>query len=117
MAKKHTFYRWFRHVAMFSGIPALTMIFACCCKYGMPEDEDVFGVVVDKETHGGVPEVSIRLEDETTVITTNEYGEFRLGSGNCEDLTFSKEGYQSKDTTLCPAVHSMMIYLERLPEE
>ena len=113
--KKHAFYRWFRRVVMFSGIPALTMIFACCCKYGMPED--VFGVVVDKETHGAIPEVSIRLEDETTVITTDEYGEFRLGRGNCENLTFSKEGYRSKDTTLCPAVHSRMIYLEKLPEE
>ena len=115
--KKHSFYRWLRRVAMFSGIPALTMIFACCCKYGMPEDEDVFGVVVDKETHGAIPGVSIRLEVQTTVVTTDEYGEFYLGSGNCENLTFSKEDYLSKDTTLCPAVHSRMIYLEKLPEK
>jgi len=113
--KRHFFYKWFRRVAMLSGIPAVTMVFTCCCKYGMPED--VFGVVVDKETHGAIPEVSIQLEGETTVITTDEYGEFHLGSGNCENLIFSKEGYRPKDTTLCPTGYPRMIYLEKQSEK
>lgn len=61
--KRHPFYKWFRRVAMLSGIPAVTMMFACCCKYGMPKD--VFGVVVDKETHGVITEVSIQLEGDS----------------------------------------------------
>jgi hypothetical protein len=47
--KKHTFYRWFRRVAMFSGITILAMMFASCKKYGAPDDMN-WSQVLDKET-------------------------------------------------------------------
>ena len=117
--KKHTFYRWFRRVAMLSGIPALTMLFACGeheCLYGPPSDV-IWGSVLEKGTERPIPEVVIKDENSLPLDTTDEYGQFELTARDCEDFTFSKEGYQSKDTMLCPAVHSRMIYLEKLPEE
>ena len=46
--KKHSLYKWFRRVAMLSGIPALTMMFACMKKYGAPNDV-IWGAVLDQE--------------------------------------------------------------------
>jgi len=47
--KKHTFYRWFRRVAMFSGITIVAMMFACTKKYGAPDDMN-WSQVLDQET-------------------------------------------------------------------
>ena len=91
--KKHSLYRWFRRVAMLSGIPALTMFFTTCCKYGMPNDW-IYGVVID------------------------EFGEFRLVTENCIDLKFSKDGYQVKDTMICTPQHvSVTIKLQKQSAE
>ena len=100
--KRHSIYKWFRRVAMFSGIPALTMMFACMKKYGAPNDV-IWGAVFDKETDQPIPEVIIQDENSQPMDTTDEYGQFQLITRDCMDLTFSKEGYHSKDTTLCPS--------------
>ena len=118
--KTHTLFRWFRRVAMLSGIPALTMMFACCCKYGMPDNlmsGYVYDNVYDDSSEPAIQNVSVQLKDGSTVATTDEYGYFYFTSGNCEDLCFSKEGYQSKDTTLCPDNYHHIILMEKLPEE
>ena len=47
--KKHTLYKCFRRVAMFSGITILAMMFACAKKYGPPDDMN-WSQVLDKET-------------------------------------------------------------------
>ena len=47
--KKHSFYKWFRRVAMLSGITILAMMFASCKKYGAPDDMN-WSQVLDKET-------------------------------------------------------------------
>ena len=114
--KNHSLYKWFRRVAMLSGIPTLTMMFACCCKYGMPNDW-IYGVVVDEETYGVIPEVF--FESEGNVLTvTDEFGEFRLVTESCINLEFSKEGYQAKDTMICTPQHvPITIKLQKQSEE
>ena len=109
--KKHTLYKWFRRVAMLSGIPALTMMFACMKKYGAPNDV-IWGAVFDKETDQPIPEVIVQDENSHPMDTTDEYGQFQLTTRDCVDLTFSKEGYQMKDTTLCPSFENQ-IFLEK----
>ena len=47
--KKHSLYKWFRRVAMLSGITILAMMFASCKKYGAPDDMN-WSQVLDKET-------------------------------------------------------------------
>ena len=46
--KKHSLYKWFRRVAMFSGITILAMMFACSKKYGPPNDMN-WNQALDKE--------------------------------------------------------------------
>ena len=113
--KKHSLYKWFRRVAMLSGIPALTMMFACMEKYGAPNDV-IWGAVLDQETDQLIPEVIIQDEDGHPMDTTGEYGQFELTTSECVDLTFSKEGYHSKDTTLCPPTDGT-IYLKKIAKE
>lgn len=113
--KKHAFYRWFRRVAMFSGIPALAMMFACCCKYGMPSEDMVWGQVLDKETENPIADVEVKTDAHGQTIT-DEYGCFDLYSTVCDDFSFSKEGYATKDTLLCHD-NDNTIFLEKLPEE
>jgi len=60
--KNHSFYRWFRRVAILSGIPALTMMFACEKMYGPPNDV-IWGEVLDEEKNPPIPEVVIQDED------------------------------------------------------
>jgi len=60
--KKHSLYKWFRRVVMFSGIPALTIVFACCKKYGPPSDV-VWSEALNEETNLSVPEVVIQEGD------------------------------------------------------
>ena len=60
--KKHAFYKRFRRVAMLSGIPALTMMFACAKMYGPPNDVN-WGEVLGEETNPPIPEVVIQDED------------------------------------------------------
>ncbi len=47
--KKHSLYKWFRRMAMFSGITILAMMFACAKKYGPPDDMN-WSQVLDKGT-------------------------------------------------------------------
>ena len=60
--KRHAFYRWFRRVAMLSGIPALTMMFACAKMYGPPNKVN-WEEVLDEETNSPIPEVVIQEEE------------------------------------------------------
>ena len=113
--KKHTFYRWFRRVAMLSGIPALTMMFACMKKYGAPNDV-IWGAVLDQETEQPIPEVIVKDVNSHPLDTTDGYGQFELTTMECLDLTFSKEGYHSKDTTLCPSL-GVTVFMKRETEE
>lgn len=113
--KKHSIYKWFRRVAMLSGIPALTMMFACCCKYGMPNEDMILGQVLDKETENPIADVEVKTEGHGQT-STDEYGCFNLYSTVCDDFSFSKEGYATKDTLLCHDVDNR-IFLEKLPEE
>ena len=46
--KKHSLYKWFRRVAMLSGITILAMMFASCKKYGPPDDMN-WAQVLEKE--------------------------------------------------------------------
>ena len=46
--KKHSLYKWFRRVAMFSGVTILAMMFACSKKYGPPNDMN-WSQILDKE--------------------------------------------------------------------
>ena len=46
--KKHSLYRWFRHLAMLSGITVVAMMFACTKKYGPPDDMK-WSQVLDKD--------------------------------------------------------------------
>lgn len=113
--KKHSIYRWFRNLAMLSGIPAFTVIFACCCKYGMPEEAVIWGQVRENETKNPIAGVEIETENHGQT-STDEYGFFNLYSSNCQNLIFSKDGYQPKDTTLCPNTDTR-IFLEKQTEE
>ena len=47
--KKHSLYKWFRRMAIFSGITILAMMFACAKKYGPPDDMN-WSQVLDKGT-------------------------------------------------------------------
>ena len=47
--KKHSLYKWFRRVAMLSGITIVALMFACTKKYGPPDDMN-WGQVLDRET-------------------------------------------------------------------
>ena len=47
--KKHSLYKWFRRVALLSGITILAMMFASCKKFGAPDDMN-WSQVLDKET-------------------------------------------------------------------
>lgn len=113
--KRHSFYRWFRRMAMLSGIPALTMMFACMKKYGSPNDV-IWGLVLEKE-HQPIPEVLIQDENGDSLTSTDEYGSYELlNVQSCKDLTFSKVGYYSKDTTLCPTEDGT-IYMKKIAEK
>ena len=113
--KKHSFYKWFRRVAMLSGIPTVTMIFACCCKYGMPSEDVIWGQVLDKETENPIADVEVKTENHGQT-STDEYGCFDLYSTVCDDFSFRKEGYAMKDTLLCHGQDNT-IFLEKLHEE
>ena len=76
----------------------------------------IWGVVLDQETDQPIPEVIIQDENSHPMDTTGEYGQFELTARDCVDLTFSKEGYHSKDTTLCPPTDGI-IYMKRIAEE
>ena len=119
-------YKWLSRLAILSGIPALTML--CDCSklygppydvevlYGPPSDYQVFGKVLDKESNQPVSDVLVQGENGDSVALTNGNGEFEMWSSNCKDLVFSKDGYQSKDTTLCPA-EERLVYLQKQAEE
>ena len=47
--KKHSLYKWFRRMAIFSGITILAMMFACTKKYGPPDDMN-WNQLLDKDT-------------------------------------------------------------------
>ena len=47
--KKHSLYKWFRRMAMFSGVTILAIMFASCKKYGAPDDMN-WAQVLDQET-------------------------------------------------------------------
>ena len=118
--KNHSFYRWIRRVAMFSGIPALTMMCDCAklygppadVLYGPPTDYQVFGKVLDKESKQPISDVLVQGENGDSVASTNENGEFEVWSMECKDLVFSKDGYQSKDTTLCPS-EERLVFMQK----
>ena len=115
--KKHILYRWLRRMAIFSGIPALTMMFACDeheCLYGPPSDV-IWGVILEKEYHP-IPGVLVQDENGDSLTSTDDGGSYELlNVQNCKSLIFSKEGYYSKDTTLCPATDGS-IYLKKIAE-
>ena len=107
-------FRWIHRIAIFTGIPALTMMCDCAklygppteVLYGPPTDYQVFGKVLDKESNQPVPDVLVQGEN----------GEFEVQSTECKDLVFRKEGYQSKDTTLCPA-EERLVFMQKQSEE
>lgn len=117
-------FRWIHRIAMFSGIPAFTMMCDCAklygppteVLYGPPSDYQVFGKVLDKESNQPVPDVLVQGENGDSVASTNENGEFEVWSTECKDLAFRKKGYQSKDTTLCPA-EGRLVYMQMQSEE
>ena len=117
-------FKWIRRVAMLSGIPALTMMCDCAklygppveTLYGPPSDYQVFGKVLDKENNQPVSDVLVQGENGDSLTSTNENGEFEMLSKDCKYLIFSKEGYQSKDTTLCPA-EERLVFMQKQPEE
>ena len=119
-------YKWLSRLAMLSGIPALTMMCDCAKLYGPPSDVEVlygppsdyqvFGKVLDKESQQPVSDVLIQGENGDSLTTTNLNGEFEVWSPNCKDLVFSKDGYKSKDTTLCPA-EERLVLMNKQPEE
>ncbi|MBR7023704.1 MAG: hypothetical protein IKI09_09610 [Bacteroidales bacterium] len=113
--KKHSFYKRFRRVAMLSGIPALTMMFACCCKYGMPSEDMIWGQVLDKDTETPIADVEVRTDNQGQT-STDEFGCFNLFSTNCGDFVFSKEGYATKDTLLCHNVDNK-IFMQKQSAE
>ena len=113
--KKHSFYKRFRRMAMLSGIPALTMMFACACKYGMPNEDMIWGQVLDKDTESPIADVEVRTDDYGQT-STDEFGCFNLYSTICDDFSFSKEGYVTKDTLLCHD-NDNIIYLEKQADE
>ena len=115
---KHSLYKWFRRMAMLSGIPALALFFTTCCKYGAPKDR-ILGWVHEKGTGESIPEVLIQDENGDSITTTDQYGCFQLTTHHCVDLTLIKEGYQSKDTILCPVTGAGIvdIAMQKLPEE
>lgn len=112
--KKHSVYKWLRRVAMFSGIPIFGLLFSCCCKYGtnvmygVPYPDCINGLVMDKATQEGLPNVSVQAADGSISVYTDEVGRFILDKNDCTDLIFSKEDYQSKDTTLCPDLQNVV---------
>ena len=112
--KRHSFYKWFRSAAMLSSIPILAMMFATCKKYGVPDDKRIWGRVLDKETNEPIEDVDIQCHGNYH-LRTMAAGEFEWLDNECTDLYLTKEGYQSKDTTLCPGTNHK-IYLEKLPE-
>jgi hypothetical protein len=123
--KKNAFYKWIHRMAVLSGIPALTMMCDCAklygpppieVLYGPPSDFMVFGTVLDKENNQPISDVIVQGENGDTVASTNEDGTFELGAVNCQDLVFSKDGYQSKDTTLCPA-EERLVFMQKQSEE
>lgn len=117
-------FRWIHRIAMFTGIPALTMMCDCAklygppteVLYGPPNDYQVFGKVLDKESNQPVSDVLVQGENGDSVASTNENGEFEVQSTECKDLVFRKEGYQSKDTTLCPA-EERLVFMQKQSEE
>ena len=102
-------------MAVLSGIPALTMMCDCAKLYGPPSDV-IWGAVLDQETNQPIPEVIIQDENSHPMDTTDELGQFELTTRECVDLTFSKEGYHSKDTTLCPSL-GVTVFMKRETEE
>ncbi len=122
--KTHSIYRWFHRMALLSGIPALTMMCDCAklygppieVLYGPPSDHQVFGKVLDKESHQPVSDVLVRGKNGDSLATTNRIGKFEVWSADCKELVFSKEGYQSKDTTLCPA-EERLVFMQKQSEE
>ena len=117
--RKHSLYNWFHRVAMFLGIPSLTTFFACCeheCLYGPPSDV-IWGVVLEKD-YQPISRVLVQDENGDSLTSTDDNGSYELlNVQNCKDLIFSKDGYQTKDTTLCTTGYPRMIYLEKQSEE
>ena len=72
--KRHAFYRWLRRMAMFSGIPALTMLFACAKEYGSSSNVN-WSVVLEK---GLVSEAHVQDEGDESLTTTEVYDAARL---------------------------------------
>lgn len=124
--KTHRLFKWLSRMAMLSGIPALTMVFGCEHEklygppvdvvYGPPSDYQVFGKVLDKESHQPVSDVLVQGENGDLLTTTNGNGEFEMWSTDCKDLVFSKDDYQSKDTTLCPA-EERLVFMQKQTKE
>ena len=123
--KKNAFNKWIHRMAMLSGIPALMTMMCDCAKlygppvevlYGPPSDYQVFGKVLDKESHQPVTDVRVQGANGDSLTLTNENGEFEVWSNDCKELVFSKDGYQSKDTTLCPA-EERLVTMQKQSEE
>ena len=123
--KTHTLFRWFRRMAMFSGIPALSMMCDCAklygppvdVLYGPPTDYQIFGKVLDKESNQPISGVLVQDEDGDSLTSTDDNGSYELlNVQHCKDLTFIKEGYQTKDTTLCPTMDGS-IYMKKITEK
>lgn len=100
-------------MAMMSGIP---MMFGCAKLYG-PPPPDVCGKVLDSVSGQGIPEVLVQGPNGDSLTMTDENGRFHLMTDTCKDLTFSKDGYQSKDTTMYPDLMEIEIKLEKQSEE
>ena len=88
-----------------------------CVFFSLPifaQNGTITGKVIDKDTKGGISQVSLEVNNETILGITNEMGEFSIKPKKFPiKLTFLLLGYHQKTITVKKATDNLNITLER----
>jgi len=111
-------YKTWRNILCATGIPFFSMLLSGCYKYGVPDNwHRIHGTVMEYDTQEPINNVSVTNPEGYSDLTYNG-GHFTIGfvsKDGCSTFNFSKEGYQTLDTTLCETAEAVEIKLKKQP--
>ena len=111
-------YKTWRNILCATGLPFVSMLMSSCQKYGGPDNyHSIHGTVIEQDSQEPIDSVTIQEPNGNTELTLNG-GHFCIGyidDDGSTTFTFSKEGYQTLDTTLCETGENVEIEMKKLP--
>ena len=116
--KRFLSYKTWRNILCATGIPFFSMLLSSCQKYGVPDDlHHIHGTVVEQDSEEPIDSVIVQGPNGNYERTFNGgyFGIRYTDKDGCATFNFSKEGYQTLDTTLCETAEAVEIKLKKQP--